>query len=294
MGLVIVHAVVGALLLVQVPAPAERREPRVTVEAPPGLAGVVRRIEAMDLGRLEEALARAGLNLPDRIRILLADNDHPLARSTPSWVVGLASGTQDIAVFPDRVLRFPYDSLESVVRHEVVHLALSARAAGRPLPRWFHEGVAVSVDAGFGVGSQLRLVTAMLGAPGIADLNRLFRAMTQPDTADAYLLSTALVDHLRRQHGAAVPGAIAARVAQGAPFAEAFVLETGTTPDQAAVEAWSAYRRWVAWIPSVTSASATWALIMLLALVAFLARVRRRRRLRRRWDDEDAWAEREI
>ncbi len=294
MALGVLHIVVGTLLLAQVEAPGQRHEPRVTIEASPRLAGVVPRVQAIDLNRLDEALARAGLTLPDRIRILLADNDHPLARSTPTWVVGLASGTQDIAVFPDRVLRIPYDSLESVVRHEVVHLALSARAAGNPLPRWFHEGVAVSVDAGFGVGSQLRLVGAMLGASGTADLNRLFRSMAQPDTADAYLLSTALIDHLRRQHGPAVPGAIAARVAQGLAFQEAFILETGVTPDQAAAEAWASYRRWVAWIPSATSASAMWVFIMLLALVAYLARVRRRRRLRRRWDEEEGWGDNEI
>src|SRR5687768_10271987 len=53
-----------------------------------------------------------------------------------------------------------YGSLESVVWHEVVHLALSAQAGDRPLPRWFHEGVAMSVDKGLGVTSQVRSICA--------------------------------------------------------------------------------------------------------------------------------------
>ena len=64
----------------------------------------------------------------------------------PDWIAGLAFGDRDI--FPVRVLSYPYDSIESVVRHEVVHLALNARAGRGELPRWFHEGVATSVDAG--------------------------------------------------------------------------------------------------------------------------------------------------
>ena len=53
-----------------------------------------------------------------------------------------------IVVFPARAGAYPYDSLESVVWHEVVHLALSA-PAGNQSPRWFHEGVAMSVDKGY-------------------------------------------------------------------------------------------------------------------------------------------------
>ena len=154
------------------------------------------------------------------------------------WIVGLASGSADIAIFPERIGSYPYDSLESVVWHEVVHLALSAQAGDRPLPRWFHEGVAMSVEKGWGVTSQVQLLLAAGGSPGLADLERLFNAGTQPESASAYLLAAALVSDLRQRHGAAVPGAIVDRVARGAVFAEAFALETGETPDEAAARAW--------------------------------------------------------
>jgi len=185
------------------------------------------------------------------------------------------------------VLAYPYDSLESVVRHEVTHLALTSRAGGQPLPRWFHEGVAVSVDAGWDTAAQLRLLVAMLGRPDIAELTRLFTSDSQSETTQAYLLSAVLIDDLRDRRGPETPGAIAALVAAGVPFAQAFQRETSESPDASAAHAWAGYRRWTAWVPAVTSPSAAWTLILLLAFAAFVAQRRRRARRRRQWDAED-------
>jgi hypothetical protein len=241
----------------------------------------------MDREQLAEALARAGLTIPPQIRVTLIAEEDPRARPTPMWIVGLASGRHDIAIFPERIGVYPYDSLDSVVWHEVVHLALSAQAGDHPLPRWFHEGVAMSVEKGWGVTSQVQLLLAAGGSSGLADLERLFNSQTQPETATAYLLAAALVSDLRQRHGAAVPGAIVDRVAHGAGFAEAFTLETGDTPDEAAARAWEVYRRWTSWIPVVTSAISLWIGILVLAVVAFLATLRKRWRRRRQWDREE-------
>jgi hypothetical protein len=169
-----------------------------------------------------------------------------------------------------------------------VHLALSTRAGGRPLPRWFHEGVAMSVESGWGLGSQLRLLAAAAGDPSLADLNRLFASDTQPDNATAYLLAAAVVSEIRRTHGADVPGQVASRVAAGAPFRQAFAAATGEVPETSADRAWASYRRWASWLPVLTDASVLWLGILLLALVAFAASLRRRGRQRRRWEAEEA------
>ena len=194
----------------------QRGELDLTVEAPASLAPAADRVRRVDRQQLAEALARAGLNIPPQIHVTLIAEDDLRARATPVWIVGLASGHRDIAIFPERIGSYPYDSLESVVWHEVVHLALSAQAGDRPLPRWFHEGVAMSVERGWGVTSQVQLLLAAGGSAGLADLERLFNSETQPETASAYLLAAALVSDLRQRHGAAVPGAIVDRVARGA------------------------------------------------------------------------------
>lgn len=253
------------------------------VEAPAELAGVRTRIEAIRPDDLAASLARAGLSLPPRAHVTVIANDDPRAQVMPQWIGGLASGADRIVIFPQRIGSYPYDSLESLVLHEVVHLALHVRAGGRPLPRWFHEGVAVSVESGWGIGSQARLLLAAARDPGMDDVDRLFGSDRAPETSTAYLLSAALVEDVRRRHGLATPGAIAARVADGDTFDRAFFLTTGETVDEAAANAWRVYRG-LRWLPVLTGSAATWGGILALAAVAFLVRVRRRRQ--KRWEEE--------
>ena len=257
-----------------------------TVEAPAALAAMAARIESMDQARMVRALTQAGLRSPDAVRMLLVDDDDPVAQNVPRWVVGQAFGTDTILIYPRRIGSYPYDSLESVVLHEVAHLALSVTASGRSLPRWFHEGVAVSIESGWGLGTQVRLFAAAWRDPGIEDVSALFAADEAPATTTAYLLSAALIEDVRRRHGAAVPGAIARRVANGQVFEDAFLSTTGETPDTAAALAWRMYRGW-RWLPLVTSPSGIWGGILLLAAIAFFARLHRRRALRKRWEAEE-------
>jgi hypothetical protein len=268
-----------------------RQHNALVVKAPPALAGVVARVQSIDPQIIGRALSSAGLNVPPAIHITLVDGNEPWSRNTPPWVVGQAFGSDTIVIFPQRVGAYPYDSLESVVLHEIAHLALSARTGGRPLPRWFHEGVAVSVESGWGLSSQVRLLVAAQQDPAIDDVSRLFASDALPATTTAYLLSAALVEDLRRRHGATLPGDIAGRVATGMAFEQAFFTATGETPDQAAAIAWRVYRG-IRWLPVLTGPSGVWAAILMLAGLAFIVRQHRRRRRRRQWDAEERAAER--
>lgn len=259
----------------------------VTVDAPATLEPIAARIRAMDRVRLGDALARAGLQPPVDARITLVEEGDGRARSAPPWVAAQAFGAHDIIIFPSRIGAYPHNSLETVVWHEIVHLALSAGAGERPLPRWFHEGVAMSVESGWGLDSQLRLLVAAAGDPSLADLNRLFASDAQPDNAAAYLLASALVNDVRRTHGAEIPGEIAAGVARGTPFRQAFAAATGEVPETSADRAWASYRRWASWLPVLTGGTVVWLAILLLAVLAFIASLRRRSRQRRRWEQED-------
>lgn len=256
----------------------------IAVSAPPGLDEVATRVKTIDPASLARSLSRAGLELPAKVNVFLVQDDDPRARTVPGWVVARAFGVDTIVIYPRRVRSYPYDSLESVVLHEIVHLALSSRAGGHPLPRWFHEGVAVSVESGWGIGTQARLLLAAARGPGIDDVTELFASDSSPENTTAYLLSAALIEDIRRRHGLAVPGAIAARVADGDSFETAFYAVTDETVDVAATQAWRVYRG-LRWLPIVTSAAGLWGWILLLAFVAFIVQLRRRRR--KRWEEED-------
>jgi len=258
-----------------------------TVDAPPPLEWAANRVTGADWPQLGEALTLAGLSLPATIQVTLIAEDDARAARTPRWIVGVARAPSRITIFPERTTSYPYGSLESVVRHEVAHLALSARAGGQDLPRWFHEGVAVSVEGGWGMTDQVRLLGAIASEPRIEEVGRLFGTGEQPDSARAYLLATALVDHIRGRHGAAIPGAVAARVAEGVPFARAFAIQTGETVDEATAGAWEGYLRWTHRILVIVNPSSVWTAILMLAVTAFVAQRRRRARRRQRWEEEE-------
>jgi hypothetical protein len=275
------------LLAVVLAGPAAAQRSDLTVDAPASLEPVARRIHEMDRAPLGKSLETAGLQTPPRVRIVLIAGDDPRTRRMPEWIVGFASGTENVVIFPGRIGSYPYDSIEGVVRHEIVHLALNARAGGRPLPRWFHEGVAVMVESGWGSRDEVRLLLAALERPSMADIGRLFASDAYPDTSQAYLLSAALVDDVRRRHGSASPGAIAGAVAAGQSFETAFVAVTGEGVEDVAARAWAGHRRLSRAIPIVTSPESVWTVILALAALAFVFRIRRRREQRRRWEDEE-------
>ncbi len=274
----------GLALVVAIAAAAP---PAIDVQAPPALAGAADVLRGFDAARLERALVSAGLEMPPGVQVTLVPEDDPRAEALPRWIVGRAWGDREIEIFPARASVYPYDSLESVLRHEIVHLALDRRAGGRPLPRWFHEGVAEAVGSERGLLEQWQLVRAMATAPTLADVAARFDSDRELETADAYRLAAALVDDVRRRHGAGAPGAIAARVAGGMPFEGAFIAETGETVEQAAAQAWAVYRRASQWLALLSSGQVLWTAILLLAFVAMAVRLHRRAELRRRWDDLD-------
>ena len=257
----------------------------VQVTAPAALAALGGRVEAIDRAALAAALDRAGLPVPPRVEVTLLAGDDPRARALPTWVVGRASGTRAVTILPARVGSYPYGSLEGVVWHEVAHLAINLAAGGRPVPRWFHEGVATSVERDWRLSTRLRLGLALAADPTLPGVERLFASDVQPETARAYLLAAAVVADLRVRHGADAPGDVAAGVARGLPFAEAFLARTGISPAQAAARAWAPYRQWTNWVPRLTSASAVWTLILVLAVAAFAVNRRRRARRRAMWDE---------
>lgn len=281
-------AFVLAVLVIAATLRLDAQGIQLDIDAPARLTAAADRLRATDYSALGRALEAADLRLPDRVDTTLVATDDERVARIPGWVVGLASGTRYVLIFPERIGPYPYDSLESVMRHEIVHLALNERAGERPLPRWFHEGVAVTLESGWSTRDELRLLLAALDPPSMADIDRLFASDAYPDTTQAYLLSAALVDEIRRRHGMGAIGGISAGVASGLPFDEAFAAAAGETVEAAAERAWRGHRRLSRWLPVLTSPSAAWTLILALAGVAFVVRLRRVKDLRRRWEEEEA------
>jgi hypothetical protein len=88
-----------------------------------------------------------GRDLDDRMTIHLVSHAGMVARATgmPVWVSGVAHPPRgEIAISmhnPDG----SRSDLDTLLRHELVHVGLHRATGGAELPRWFHEGVAESL-----------------------------------------------------------------------------------------------------------------------------------------------------
>src|SRR5688572_18285917 len=97
------------VILVVLAAAAAREQPSdLTVDAPASLEPIARRIREIDPIPLAKALGTAGLPAPRPVRILLVAGDDPRVGRVPEWIVGFASGTEAIVIFPSRIGPYPY------------------------------------------------------------------------------------------------------------------------------------------------------------------------------------------
>ncbi len=283
-----------ALALAAVPAAAPPpQHPTLVVEAPPELAQAAARVRALADEDFGPELRMIGAGTFDRpIRIVLAPLDSGLARRAPSWVSGYAMGAvSTIVLFPQRVPSYPDRNLEALVRHEIAHLLVFQASGGRPLPRWFNEGVATVAALEWGIGDRARYAAAVIGS-GPRSLHALDDAFSGAggSVTAAYALSAAFTRSLQQRFGADVIRRIIAGVKRGMPFRAAFRAATGTTLGEVEHDFFGREAFWNTWVPFLTSSGVLWLAITALALFAIHRRRIRDRRLRESWAAEDELA----
>ena len=281
-----------ALLALFLVAPGARslQSLQVRVEAPPELAAVRTRLESIDPGRFADIARLVGISdVGDPIQVVLATENSDLARSVSPWISGFAVGESDLVViFPARTPSYPNGSLEDVMRHEFAHVLIWRAASGRPIPRWFNEGLAMAAERERRFADQTQLVYQLVigSRTSLGDLDHLF-AGDERDQIRAYALAGAFVHDVLQRHGPAACSEILMRIRYGVPFDAAFAEVTGVPPAAAESEFWRRQRIWTAWIPVITSSTTLWIFVTLLAVVAIYRRVRRSRDIEKQWEKEE-------
>jgi hypothetical protein len=265
-------------------------EPRLELQAPPSLARQAAALRALPPSSWEGVRSLVGIPAGGTpIQVRLVSEADPQAARTPRWITGFAVAEQDVVVLlPDRVLSYPHDSLDALLRHEVTHVLLARAAGGAPLPRWFQEGVAMLAARDWRLADgQHLLVGGMSGVPpSTADLERSFAGEGYAiDTA--YAVAGALVAELVQRHGRESVLRIASGVAARRSFADAFAAATGEPLDRFEAGFWRRFRWLYRWLPFLSSGATAWLAVTGLALLAIVRRRQRDAELRRRWDAED-------
>lgn len=208
-----------------------------------------------------------GAKLDGQLRVDFAGSDDDFAQLVRDagargqfaepWVAGLA------LLHADRVLiRMDGPGIlytSEVVRHELAHVAVHALAKGRPLPRWFHEGVAMVVAG----EATLDRLQQGLGAGGFGEfdtldgVNAAFRGH-RLKVQRAYAVSAGFVRFAVRRSGDRRSLAnLHRRMALGLDFSPAFTATFGLAPR----DLYGLYARYL------DSASSRWSLFASDALV---------------------------
>lgn len=276
-----------SLLLLWVSQAPQISQLELRVEAPPGMAADKSRIESLDLKRMEDVMRLVGLKESGPpIHIELVPGSSDLARSVAPWIAGFAQ-QEKVVIFPSRSPSYPDNTLDDVLRHEIAHALIWRASLGRPIPRWFNEGLATAAERrGFRDQTQLFLHLASGSSQSLHELDRLFEG-GQADQTRAYLLSGALVQHLLSEYGETAGARILELVGKGASFEMAFTDVTGQSPATTEAEFWKRQRVWTTWIPILFSQEALWIAITLLAILAIQRRRKRNAERRRRWEEEE-------
>lgn len=284
-----IPALTIALLIASGVAALAQPPPALLINAPEELASARRRLELFDRSSLAGIVRMVGLDDPGApIHVILAGESSAAAASVSASTAGYAMGDAGLIVlFPARSPVYPHDTLEDVLRHEVAHVLISRAARGHPVPRWFHEGVAVTAERPWGLEDRSRLVWELMAGPRltVADIDRLFDAETTRPRA--YSLSAAMVREMLRAHGPSAPAAILRELSRGAGFDVAIVRVTGRPMGALERAFWDRQRVWTVWVPLVTSGNALWLGMIALAALAVWHRRRRAAEIRRRWDEEE-------
>ena len=264
--------------------------PELLVDAPPELEAVAREVRALENDDFSDTLLLTGMTgFSSPIRVVLVPETSPLAQEVPSWVSGYARGGEGLIVlFPARVRSYPDRNLRALVHHEVAHVLVARATLGRPVPRWFNEGVATVAAREWGVEDRARFAMAVLG--GKARTTRSLDAAFQGSDTEvrrAYALSAAFVRFLQQDFGTLAPATVLRGIGSGLDFEEAFLQTTGVPLARAENTFFEEDAFWNTWLPFLTSTGALWMAVTLLALVAIHRRRVRSRQMIEEWEGED-------
>ncbi len=259
--------------------------PQVVLQAPAELAAIGREVERLAPAAIRAATEPVGgdsaalLAGLEPITVVLVPEGSDAARAVPSWISGYAlsgPGPGRIVLLPARIDRYPDFGLAPLLRHEMAHLFIGRAAGDGDLPRWFNEGLAMTVGREPGLGDRARVALAVIddGSLPLARLDLAFSG-EEAEVHAAYALAGDFVRELLARHGRASAARILAGVARGDRFRDAFRAATGERLDDFEASYWEHRTFLDRWVPIVSSSVLLWGGIALLAIAAI-----RRRRVR--------------
>lgn len=282
--------VTSLLIFSSIPVVFPFESPVLEFDAATGFEATLTRLRRIDQSRFRESLDLVGLSTQgDPIRVVVAPEHSQWAKRAPDWAAGYAIPRKEmIVILPQRVVAYPYDSLENVLVHEVTHIFTARAANGQSIPRWFDEGLAMVAARAwdFEDGARLTWAVIMSDPVSLETLDALFYE-DRGSARKAYVLSHALVRFFIHEFGRDWPGDMFALISREVSFQEAFFQTTFRPLHKAEAAFWANQTVWKRWAPAITSTIALWLGILGLALYVFKKQRQRAKALKQQWQEED-------
>lgn len=140
----------------------------------------------------------------------------------PAWASGVYDGRIRV---PVKGALDQVDDLERVLTHEYVH-AIVAHLAGRGVPAWVNEGLAVVLEPG-GLAGAERVVAGSRSRPPLRQLHSGFAALPDTQAQQAYAASAVAARAMLDLRGPSAVVMLLRDLGAGAPFATAFHQRIG-------------------------------------------------------------------
>jgi peptidase MA superfamily protein len=219
----------------------------------------------------------------------------PEGAAPPAWSHAVAYPEWDMVVLPLRHRDGrPVEDLDIVLEHEISHLALRRALEGKPVPRWFSEGIAVIQSE----GTSLNRSSVLWWAAFTDSLKPLREIERYPESHTAVTLAYAqaadFFGYLLREEGWFNVRVLLRYMRRGSTFEEAFENVYGRSVPQME-------KRWRerltggwGWVSLLTGAGAIWGAITLLFILAYVSVRRQQRQRLAQMEEEEEPIERLI
>jgi len=242
------------------------------------------------LPAIEDAL---GVELKHTVRIDLTLSREQFYRLTrgrvPNWAGGVAFPREWRVIVKAPVFFGRGVPLEVLTAHEITHILLHQVVADEYLPRWFEEGVCITLSGEQRSGS-LRLVfravlaDRLIPLPRVDDVLRFSAQDAELAYAEAGIAVRLMVDYfswynIRR---------MLAKIRDGTDFEDAFEAATGYNYEDWQIEWFSYMRRKFRWGFLFDIDYIIWMLILLLAAAAVVITFIRKKMQLKRWREEES------
>ena len=274
--------------------PRERmNEGDITVVYRPGVARPAARVLEVAASRSRGVARDAGLVELGPVVIYVASTDEEFRALTyggvPDWGAGCAFPERGVVVLRNPVAAPDPLRMEDVIVHELGHIAAGRVLKQVHVPRWFHEGIAMTLAGEW----RLPRSSALAAASASGDLIPLDElAVAFPvgaaDAMLAYSESFYALRFLMEEAGPATPAEILSAIAVAGSFEAGLRVLSGRTLEDFERDALASFEGRFGWGVFLTRWNVMFGVVTLFALIGGAARIVRSRRLLREWEAEES------